>query len=223
MKEPQYNAILEVNANHGRTKLGLMANQVWHDDPRRLLFSMARYKFVAKMLVGKESVAEVGCGDGFCSRIVQQEIPNLHLYDFDPTFIEDIKNRNPPKANKWHLKGVFCETILTHAGDEYEAIYCLDVLEHIRPSDETEFLVGIINALKSDGVFIAGMPSSQSQKYASPQSKSGHVNCKTGEGLRTTMLKYFHNVFLFSMSDEVVHTGFSPMAHYLLAICVTPR
>jgi len=34
------------------------------------------------------------------------------------------------------------------------------------------------------------------------------------------MLKnYFNNVFLFSMNDEVVHTGFNKMAHYLIAIC----
>ncbi|MCA6302689.1 MAG: hypothetical protein IM629_12150, partial [Phenylobacterium sp.] len=32
------------------------------------------------------------------------------------------------------------------------------------------------------------------------------------------MLKFFSNVFLFSMNDEVVHTGFAPMAHYLFAI-----
>ena len=37
------------------------------------------------------------------------------------------------------------------------------------------------------------------------------------------MQRHFHNVFLFSMNDEVVHTGFSPMAHYLLALCCTKR
>jgi hypothetical protein len=25
------------------------------------------------------------------------------------------------------------------------------------------------------------------------------------------------------MNDEVVHTGYYPMAHYLIAICATPR
>jgi hypothetical protein len=30
--------------------------------------------------------------------------------------------------------------------------------------------------------------------------------------------KYFHNVFMFSMNDEVVHTGYHKMAHYLVAI-----
>ena len=36
--------------------------------------------------------------------------------------------------------------------------------------------------------------------------------------MRTLVSHFFHNVFLFSMNDEVVHTGFTPMAHYLLAI-----
>jgi hypothetical protein len=43
------------------------------------------------------------------------------------------------------------------------------------------------------------------------------VNCKTGGELRALLNQFFHNVFLFSMNDEVVHTGFTPMAQYLLA------
>mgnify|MGYP007028595943 CR=1 FL=1 len=35
--------------------------------------------------------------------------------------------------------------------------------------------------------------------------------------------RFFDNVFLFSMNDEVVHTGFTPMAHYLFALCVGPK
>jgi len=68
-----------------------------------------------------------------------------------------------------------------------------------------------------------GMPSLESQAHASPQSKEGHVNCKTGKDLKRLMQDYFHNVFLFSMNDEVVHTGFYPMAHYLIAVCTTLR
>jgi hypothetical protein len=37
--------------------------------------------------------------------------------------------------------------------------------------------------------------------------------------LKKTMQRHFHNVFMFSMNDEVVHTGFHPMAHYLFAVC----
>ncbi len=33
------------------------------------------------------------------------------------------------------------------------------------------------------------------------------------------MSEYFHNVFMFSMNDEVVHTGYHRMAHYVIALC----
>ena len=69
------------------------------------------------------------------------------------------------------------------------------------------------------GVLIVGMPSLQSQAYASPQSKEGHVNCKDQGEFGALMKRYFHNVFMFSMNDEVVHTGYSAMSHYNLALC----
>ena len=74
-------------------------------------------------------------------------------------------------------------------------------------------------SLDENGIMIVGMPSLESQAYASPQSKAGHVNCKSGDDMKTLLNRYFHNVFLFSMNDEMVHTGFSPMAHYLMALC----
>ena len=37
------------------------------------------------------------------------------------------------------------------------------------------------------------------------------------------MLDHFHNVFIFSMNDEVVHTGFAPMPHYYFALCCGRR
>ena len=55
-REPQYNRCVEIKQQFGLTQLGLMTNQVWHDDPRRLVFVLARYKFVSKMLSGKSHV-----------------------------------------------------------------------------------------------------------------------------------------------------------------------
>ena len=92
-REPQYNRCLELRDTIGLTSLGLMTNQVWYDDPRRLTFLLARYKFVAKMLAGRRNVGEVGCGDAFGTRVVLQEVPDVTVYDFDPLFIEDIRAR----------------------------------------------------------------------------------------------------------------------------------
>ncbi len=37
------------------------------------------------------------------------------------------------------------------------------------------------------------------------------------------MEELFHAVFMFSMNDEVVHTGYYKMAHYILAVCSHAR
>ena len=38
---------------------------MWRNDPKHLSFTLARYKFCAKLLDGKNTALEVGCGDGF--------------------------------------------------------------------------------------------------------------------------------------------------------------
>jgi hypothetical protein len=68
------------------------------------------------------------------------------------------------------------------------------------------------------GVAIFGIPSLESQTHAPLQSKAGHVNCKSGDHFKRTLERHFHTVFVFSMSDEVVHAGFYPMANYLLGV-----
>ena len=99
----------------------------------------------------------------------------------------------------------------------------MDVLEHISPENEFRFLENIVNNLTEYGVAIFGMPSLESQVYASEISRQGHVNCKKGDDLKECLSGFFHNVFVFSMNDEVVHTGFYPLAHYLIAVCCSPR
>jgi len=215
-REPQYQRCLELQAEQGLTSLGLMTSQVWEDDPRRLTFLLARYKFVSKMLSGRKNVAELGCGDGFGSRIVMQEVEHVTAYDFDAVFIEDIKARHSPR---WPVEAHFHDILLDKLPNLYDAIYSLDVIEHIRAADEDIYLSNLRDSLNEYGVLIIGSPSLESQPYASPPSKAGHVNCKSGRELKAVLEHYFHNVFLFSMNDEVVHTGYAPMAHYLFAIC----
>ncbi len=219
-KEPQYKRLLDVQQEVGISALGLMTNQVWHEDPRRLTFILARYKFVAKMLSGYRAVAEVGCGDAFGTRIVQQEVDSVTVYDFDPVFIRDIQRR---QSAKWALEAQVHDILKSPLPHRYDAVYSLDVIEHIPADEEDTFISNLWAALADHGVLIIGSPSLESQAYASPQSKIGHVNCKSGRALKSLLERYFHTVFLFSMNDEVVHTGFYPMAHYLFALCSDRR
>ena len=96
-KETQYQFLLELQEREGLQTLGLMSSQVWRDDPRRLGFVLARYKFVAKMLAGSRRVLEVGCADAFGTPVVRQEVPEVVATDFDPVFIEQNRLRPDPK------------------------------------------------------------------------------------------------------------------------------
>ena len=92
-REKQYDTCLRLREKQGLTRLGSMANWAWHDDPRRLTWLLARYKFVSKMLSGCNTALEVGCADAFASRVVLQEVPNLKVIDFDPIFIDEVKDK----------------------------------------------------------------------------------------------------------------------------------
>ena len=95
---------------YGLEMLGLMSNKRWQEDPRGLLFSLSRYKFVSKMFEGKKNVLEVGCGDGWYSRIVSQSVKSLTVSDNDLTFINDFKKR---KQKNWKYKIILHDDIFS--------------------------------------------------------------------------------------------------------------
>ena len=223
-REPQYQAALNIANDDGVTRLGLMTNQVWHDDPRRLAILLARYKFVAKMLSGAQNVLEVGCADAFGTRLVQQEVEWVTALDFDPVFVADAEERMAPA---WPMSTAIHDMLTgpypPAQPHRFDGAYTLDVIEHIDPANEEAFVANLAGSLTDSGVLIVGSPSLASQAYASPASKAGHINCKTATELKDLLARYFGNVFVFSMNDEVVHTGFYQMAHYYFALCCGPK
>lgn len=204
----------------GFARFGIMSNQTWCDDPRRLVFVLSRYKFVSKMLAGMNRVLEVGCADAFGTRLVSQEVGAVVATDFDPVFVEDARDRM--KQEGWECECLVHDMLSGPVKHEFDAAYSLDVIEHIPACDERRFVRHLAQSVVPNGVVIIGTPSLQSQAYASKPSREGHVNCKDGKELKLLLGDHFNNVFLFSMNDEVVHTGFYPMAHYLFALCVGP-
>lgn len=220
MGEPQYQDDIAQMQAMGLQRLGVHATWAYHDDPKRLLFTMARYKFVAKMIEGAGHALEIGCSDGFFTRVVRQSVDAVTAVDFDPSFIASARET---MSDRWpvdfRLHDLRTGPVEGPAGG-FDAVYSLDVLEHINAGAEEElFLANAIAPLAATGTCIIGMPSLQSQAYASAHSKLGHVNCKDQRDFKRLMRRYFTNVYMFSMNDEVVHTGYHAMAHYLIALC----
>ena len=195
-------------------RLGTNTSTIYQNDPKLLLFTLSRYKFVSKMFAGFENVLEVGCQEGFGAQIICKEVTAYLGVDFYLPHINSAKERNTAPNAKYETYDMLNGPI--ERG--FDGVFALDVLEHIVPEKEDLFLQNICGSLTPHGSVILGMPSFESQKYASKASKAGHVNCKNGENFKNLLKHYFHNCFLFSMNDEVLHTGFSPMSHYLFVL-----
>lgn len=192
------------------------SSETWKRDPKHLGFTFARYKFVAKMLVGKQRVMEIGCGDGIATDIVRQTVGDVFGFDSNASALPVYSVE----------KKFFVHDILSGpwpAGDSetFDAAYALDVLEHI--AGEDTFMENVCASLKEHGTLIIGMPSLESQQYASPESKAEHVNCKTEEGLRELLNKYFHCSYIFGMNDETLHVGHGSMCHYRLGVATCKK
>lgn len=184
-----------------------------YNDPKRLGFVLSRYKFASRMACAAKRVLELGCNEGIGIPI---------LSEFSKTYLGvDVDNEAIQVARKnWGSNKVslITDDFLGKKYGEFDSIVCFDVIEHIKPVCETEFLKTIYLNLGNDGICIIGTPNITAAIYASIASRKGHVNLFDSVRLASLLTKLFHNVFLFGINDEVVHTGFLPMAHYLLAI-----
>jgi hypothetical protein len=190
---------------------GMTADYV-ERDPKRMVFVLARYKVVAKLLEGKLRILEVGCADGFGTRIVRQHVTHVTAIDIDHASIEEAKAMN---SKTWPVD-FYQADILEDAFGGFDAVYCLDVFEHMDPAtEENVFLERLWHAAP---VAIIGTPSLESQVYASELSRKGHCNCVSKSGLRERMQRYWSQVFVLGMNDELLHVGHDGMTHYLLGI-----
>jgi 2-polyprenyl-3-methyl-5-hydroxy-6-metoxy-1,4-benzoquinol methylase len=198
---------------------GGMTRHAFKIDPKRLGFILARYKFVAKMFAGMDDVLEIGCADGIGSHVVAQSVGQLTAIDSDARSIDEAGHNDLAcdVTNIARANYDFIELSKSLELNQFNGVFALDVLEHIPLKQEYTFLRRMSSVAP---VAIIGMPSLESQEFASALSREGHVNCKTEAQLRQALHQHWSNVFLFGMNDETLHTGFGPMCQYRLALCV---
>lgn len=190
------------------------------NDPKHMCFVLSRYKFCAKMLEGKKNIMEVGSGDGFGLPIIAQAVNHVYSVDWDKRLLEGNAKRLS------HLRNVTYLNIDLNEDSpqiEVDAIFSIDVIEHLEPTKEANFFKNIVGCLKPQGVLITGTPNVTASQYATPRSQIQHINLKSMQTLRELTEKYFENVFMFGMNDEVIHMGYAPMCHYIWSLGVGLR
>jgi hypothetical protein len=184
------------------------------DDPQRLTVLLSRYEFVAKLLQHKKSVAEVGCGDAFGARIVMQSCGSLTAYDSDSRIVEETRQR---RSERWPVEARVHDILQAPLPELHDGIFSLDQIGRNPRTAEQRYLDHLRASLADDGVLIVGSVSSE--PHAALPGHEGGGNGRTGGELKALLENYFENVLLFSMTDEVLHAGFSPGAHYVFAVC----
>ena len=190
----------------------------FRNDPKRLPFVLSRYKFAAKMAGRGRSILEMGCGEGIGAPILAEHAVSYTGIDYDEPQIEAAKRIF--SGEKFHfLTGDFFERSVGC----FDSVVSLDVIEHIYKEHEERYVEALCAHLNPNGIAVVGTPNETTAPYASALSRAAHVNLYSQERLRTLLLKYFTHVFCFGMNDEVVHTGYAPMAHYLICLACTPK
>jgi len=187
-------------------------------DPKILGFFLSRYLFASKMLRNNSFILELGCSEGMAVPSLMQKGKSYTGVDFDLLSIKAAKERF--LGDKYSFFG---EDFLGKSYGKYDAVVSIDVIEHIFLENENLFFQTVTKNLQTEGIAVIGTPNQTAASYASEASNAGHVNLYTQERLREKMLDYFHGVLCFGINDEMVHTGFGDMCHYLFCIGFNKR
>jgi 2-polyprenyl-3-methyl-5-hydroxy-6-metoxy-1,4-benzoquinol methylase len=217
MSDKHWDGVKDVLGQHSLQLGSQFAFQALYT-PRHLAFVFSRYKFAAKMLNSKPGcrVLELGCGEGVGALLLAEEGHPVVGVDFDKEAISYAKE-HLANHDKFDLNFVTGDITDMDLG-KFGAVVSLDVIEHVEQSEEDMYVRSIHDHLDDEGFCCIGTPNITSQEYASERSRIGHVNLFDADRLQALLGKYFKNVFLFGMNDEVLHTGFHPMCHYLMAL-----
>lgn len=213
-----WSCVTQLLESEAPIELGRYISYWYHRSPRRMLHSLSYYKFAAKMIGSNKKVLDVGCNEGFGSWVIAKECGYCKGIDFDEKAIAVAsKNFEDPSIT------FSCDDFFETPPEQWDAVINFDVIEHIYPEHAPLFFQKIVDSLTESGIAVLGTPSLASDQFASKITKQGHVNIYSHTRLESELSQFFENVFLFAANDEVVHTGFLPLAHYYIALCCQPK
>jgi 2-polyprenyl-3-methyl-5-hydroxy-6-metoxy-1,4-benzoquinol methylase len=198
--------------------LGLNTSSILLTDPKLFLFMLSKYKFALKMLGGRKRILEVGCMEGAGTILLSSLGASITAVDFYKPHIKEALHHTQPLLK--NVEFIEMDFLDSHYKNLFNAVVCYDVLEHIDPLQSDLFIRNIYEAIETGGVAIIGMPSLESQVYASEVNKHAHINCMDVESAKKCLGNFFKNIFVFSMNDEIIHTGYHKMSHYNIFMCI---
>ena len=195
-------------------KFGPYCSYIFRNTPKRIGRLLAYYKFASRMIGKNKKVLDIGCNEGIGTYLVGKNCGFAKGIDFDTEAIVAAQENFTTDYTSFSEE----DFLQMPPTETYDAIINFDVIEHIYPEHASDFFQKMSDQLVDEGLVIIGTPSEISQEYASAVTKKGHVNIYSHIRLEKEMREFFEIVFIFPVHDEIVHTGYLPLAHYFIAM-----
>ena len=182
---------------------------------------LSRYKFVSKMLDKNDVIIDVGCGGGYSTLYYSKFCKSVIGIDIDKRRRKEWNEFKDSKI-KFFLQDA---TKLQNMNFEANCIVNVDFIEHIEKKKGVEFIknckIYLENQInEKNKMFIIGTPSFYSRRYRAKHNLKHHKYEYKPEELNEICKKFFPRTFLFTMNDEIVHTGFNKLGWFFFVVCV---
>ena len=191
---------------------------VFNESPLDFFILLARYKFAIRFIKKTNKVIDVGCGHGLGS-VFLSKYANLIIGADQDKELVNKNTSNYKKIKNLQFKHFDLLKPSKSFFNKFDVVISMDVIEHFNKRKMGTVVDSYYNLLNSDGFAIIGTPNIASRPYASQRRIDTHEFEFTRDEFEKTLLKKFKNVFIFSMTDEVVSTSFPNMAWFFIAIC----
>jgi len=188
------------------------------EDLLTLLIRLARYKFVSRMIKKTDRLLEIGCGSGVGCTFLSQHCLHATGLDVKAPVIDEAKSicRRP------NIEFVLEDFFEFEPRGCYDVVVALDVIEHMPVQQGKELVAKMARLMVPTGMAVIGTPSTYSSEWQGAFSKAGHVKCYDCDELVSVIEESFGRTIVFSMNDELVHTGFPKLAWYYFVLGFVP-
>jgi 2-polyprenyl-3-methyl-5-hydroxy-6-metoxy-1,4-benzoquinol methylase len=178
------------------------------DTMEDLLYHLARYKFVIRLIKKNSQVLEVGCGTGYGANFMAQSVAYVNACELDEATLKTASDR----YNRSNL-----EFTKNPTKESYDVVVCMEVIEHMHRPEGLHLVSHLYDSLKPNGIAFISTP--RKVENPSENRKKYHLHEYSYEDLLTAIETRFQQVLIFSQTDEIISTQNKDIAWNYIAIC----